>query len=362
MSAWGKRPGMRIHEREPLNAEPPAAALAERAITPLDAFYVRNHGPVPEASDGWRLTVDGLVERELELTPEELRDRFPEHEVLATLECAGNRRTGLTAVHAIPGEAAWGPGAVSTARWTGVRLADVLAAAGLRPGTAHIAFAAPDRAPGANPPQPYGGSVPVGKALGGEVLLAWGMNGQPLPAVHGAPLRAVVPGWIGARSVKWLRRVTAQVTPSDNYFQTTAYRLLPPGADPECAAPGEGITLGPLALNCALLQPDGSAPLPPGTTRVTGYALAEDCRDVVRVEVSADGGATWAPAAFEGPAEPWSWRRWHADVLLYEGETELVARAWDATGAVQPETAECVWNPKGYVNTSWPRVRVRCVR
>lgn len=352
---------MLVHEHEPFNAEPPRAALRQGGPTPLDTFYVRNHGPVPEADPAtWRLTVDGLVHRPLELSLEDLCTRFEETEVEATLQCAGNRRAGLMEVRDIPGEAPWGPGATSTARWAGVRLADVLDAAGLRPDAAHIAFAAPDVSPVADPPQPFGGSVPADKARSGEVLLAWSMNGAPLPPVHGAPLRAVVPGWIGARSVKWLRRITAQEHPSRNWFQATAYRLLPAGADPGRAGPGDGISLGPVALNCDILHPAPGARLPSGPTRISGYALAGEDRAVARVDVSADGGRSWTQARLGPGAGRWTWQPWHTDLDLPAGPVEIIARAWDTTGATQPESPRHLWNPKGYANNSWARLHLTC--
>jgi sulfite oxidase len=362
MGMWGKREDMVVHEPEPFNAETPRAALAREPVTSIADFYVRNHGPVPGLDPAtWRLHVGGLVDRSLRLSLEELRDRFEAREVTATLQCAGNRRVGLMHVRDIPGQAPWGPGATGTARWTGVRLADVLTEAGLRPEAAHVAFDAPDVSQRADPPQGFGASIPIAKALSDEVLLAWAMNGQPLPRVHGAPLRAVVPGWIGARSVKWLQRVTAQAAPSRNYFQATDYQLLPPGADPATAGPGDGISLGPIALNCDIARPDGSAALSPGPVAVTGYALAGESRLVTRVDVSTDDGCCWTQADLEPPASPWSWQRWHATVDLPAGETVITARAWDTTAATQPELAAHLWNPKGYVNNSWARVRVTCL-
>ncbi|WP_243274281.1 sulfite oxidase [Streptomyces albus subsp. chlorinus] len=353
---------MVVHEREPFNAEPPRGALGEEELTPLDTFYVRNHGPVPALDPAaWRLTVDGLVERPLELSLDALRERFEEAEVVATLQCAGNRRAGLADVRDIPGEDPWGPGATSTARWSGVRLADVLAAAGLLPQAAHIAFAAPDVSTIPDPPQPYGGSVPVAKACSAEVLLAWAMNGRPLPPVHGAPLRVVVPGWIGARSVKWLQRVTARREPSDAYFQATAYRLLPADADPAHAGPGDGISLGPIALNCDILRPGQQhTRLPAGPTEVVGYALAGDDRTVARVDVSLDGGLTWTQADLAPRPARWTWQLWRTTVELPPGEAEITVRAWDSTGATQPESPAHLWNPKGYANNSWARLRLVC--
>jgi len=350
---------MVVHEWEPFNAEPPRTGLAGLLRTPLDTFYSRNHGPIPDLDPAaWRLTVDGLVERPMDLSLEQLRDRFPEEEVTATLQCAGNRRAGLMAVRDIPGEAPWGSGATSTATFGGIRLADVLAAAGLRAQATHIAFDGADVSPLPDPPQHFGGSVTVGKAQRPEVLLAWTMNGRPLPRVHGAPLRVVVPGWIGARSVKWLTRVTARTTPSDNYFQATAYRILPAGTDPHRAGPGAGISLGPIALNCDILSPDDGARLPAGPTAVSGYALAGDGRTVTRVDVSADGGRSWAEAVLDPPRGPGLWQLWRSVLHLAPGGTGITARAWDSTAALMPASPADLWNPKGYANNSWPTVHV----
>lgn len=359
MGRWGKRDDMIVHEAEPYNAEPPRAALAGRMLTPADSFYCRNHGPVPVIDPlAWRLKVGGLVARPLELSLAELKSGYPWQTLTATLQCAGNRRAGLMEVRDIPGEAPWGPGATSTAEWTGASLARVLRAAGVLPGAGHVAFAAPDVSLIADPPQPYGGSVSLRKALAGEVMLAWAMNGQPLPAVHGAPLRVLVPGYIGARSVKWVEQVTVQENPSGNYFQAVAYRLLPAQADPDAAGPGEGLSLGAVAVNADILEPDGRSVLPVGPAEVAGYAFAGDDRGIARVDVSADGGRSWRQAELGRLAGPWAWRHWRVTIDLPAGQTQLTARAWDTAAAVQPESAEHLWNPKGYVNNSWARLRV----
>ncbi len=353
---WGKRSDMIVHVSDPLNAEPPRAALGAQELTGADTFYVRNHGPVPQLRpDAWRLRIGGLVTRPLELSLADLQGGFARHDVVAVLQCAGNRRAGLMKVRDIPGEAPWGPGATGNACWTGVRMADVLSAAGIAAGAEHVAFLAPDISGPPAPPQPFGASIPLAKAMREEVLLAWAMNRQPLPPVHGAPVRVIVPGYIGARSVKWVEQITVQAEPSDNYFQATAYRLLPADADP-AAGPGAGISLGPAAVNADILAPDEHGYVPAGPVTVSGYALTGDDRRVVRVDVSTDGGRSWRQASLDTELGPWSWRRWRATLDLAPGPVEVTARAWDSAADVQPESEAQLWNPKGYANTAWARI------
>ena len=354
----GKRADLLVHEREPFNAEPSPGTLADSAITPRDTFYVRGHGPVPEIDPAtWRLHVSGLLERPLVLSLWELRDgRFAERELVATLQCAGNRRRDLIAFRDIPGEASWGPGATGTASWHGVSLADVLGAAGVTSAAEHIAFVGADRSEEAQPPQQFGASIPLAKGLGDEVLLAYAMNGEPLSPVHGAPLRVVVAGYIGARSVKWLERIELRREPWDGYFQDTAYRLL---AAHEQPAPGVGIALSEVGLNTAILLPEDGTQVPVGQVELRGYALAGGGREIARVEVSRDNGASWLQATLLEDQGRWAWRQWRAELDLPAGDHEIVARAWDSAANTQPERPDTVWNPKGYANTSWARIHLR---
>lgn len=358
-SSYGKRQGLVVHGREPFNAETPPRMLGEGPLTATDAFFVRGHGPVP-AIDGseWRLRVDGLVERDLDLDLDRLRSGFEPRALVATLQCAGNRRAGLIAVRDIPGETPWGRGATGTAAWRGVALGDVLEAAGPLAGGRHVGFSAADESPEASPPQRYGGSVPLAKAMREEVLLAWEMNGEPLPPVHGGPLRVVVGGYIGARSVKWVDRIEVRAEPWDGYFQSTAYRLLPAEAE---AGPGVGTPLGEVALNADVLTPEDGARVPAGELELRGYAFAGGERHVTRVEASVDGGATWLEAELLEDLGRWAWRLWRVVLDLEPGPHEVVVRAWDSAAATQPEQAASVWNPKGYVNNSWGRVNVEVV-
>ncbi len=356
---YHKRSDLIVHEHEPFNAETPRAALADGPVTATDAFYVRGHGPVPEVDAGeWRLRVQGLVERDLELSLETLREAFREREVTATLQCAGNRRQGLVAVRDIPGEAHWGPGATGTATWTGVSLGDVLALARPQDESTDVAFVGLDVCDDATPAQLFGGSIPIEKAGRREVLLAWGMNGEPLPEVHGAPLRVVVPGYIGARSVKWLTRIEVRAAPWDGYYQHVVYRLVPEDGRP---GPGVGMPLGLVALNSDLLSPADGETVPAGSVEIRGYAFAGGERYVSRVDVSLDGGARWSQAELLDDLGPWAWRQWRIAVDLPAGEHEIVVRAWDSSAATQPEDEDALWNPKGYVNNARPRIRIRAV-
>ena len=357
MGRYGKRADMIVHQEQPFNAESGLAALAE-PLTPTDAFYVRGHGEVPDLDPGtWRLRVHGAVERELGLSLATLREAFQEREVTATLQCAGNRRAGLIGIRNIPGEAPWGPGATGTATWTGVALADVLALAGPRPGAEHVGFVGADISPEAKPAQRFGGSIPLAKASRPEVLLAWTMNGGPLPAVHGAPVRVVAPGYIGARSVKWLEEIEIRSTPWPGYFQDVVYRLLPEDGVPGA---GVGMPLGLVALNSDVVAPKNGATVPAGSLEVRGHAFAGGERHVARVDVSLDG-TSWSSAELLEDQGPWAWRQWRIVLDLAPGEHDIVVRAWDSSAATQPESEAALWNPKGYVNNARPHLRVHAV-
>jgi sulfite oxidase len=168
----------------------------------------------------------------------------------------------------------------------------------------------------------------------------------------------VVPGWIGARSVKWLTRVNLREEPSENYFQSKAYRLFPPQTGPENVVWETGLMLGEFNVSSVISTPAPGDTLPSGDTVVRGWAFAGE-RRVERVDVSADGGRTWQTADLEPEKARWTWRRWETRVTLALGEHEIVCRAWDSAAQTQPENAAQVWNFKGYMNNAWHRVGVR---
>jgi sulfite oxidase len=350
----GKDPSVRIWSEDPFNAEPPADRLGDHTLTPTELFYVRNHGPIPELDPAHhRIVVDGLVEQPLELSLADLRERFAARAVVAALQCAGNRRADLMAERDIPGEVPWGPATIGTARWEGAPLIDILGEAGVADGARHVAFEGADDVEEAGQGVGFGGSIPLDAASG--AVLAWAMNGAPLTHVHGAPVRVVVPGYIGARSVKWLRRIELRADPSPNHFQQASYRLVPPGSQD----PATGLMLEEFPVNAAICAPADGERVPAGPVTVEGWAIGGGSRPLARVDVSADGGTTWRSADLGEDLGPWAWRWWRVELELPAGEHELVARAWDASAAVQPERSGPLWNLKGYMSSAWPRVTVR---
>jgi sulfite oxidase len=356
----GKEGSFRVWKEAPYNGEPAPGELCSSLVTPLERFYVRNHGPIPAVDlREYRLRVEGLVEHPLVLSLEELTARFETIAVAAVLDCAGNRRSQLLAVREIPGEIAWGDGAIGNAVWRGVRLGDVLREAKPAAEARYACFLGLDEADRAEAGVRFGGSIPLAKALSPETLLAYEMNGEPLRPEHGFPLRVVVPGYVGARCVKWLSAITLEREPSDNYFQRRSYRLFPPGVREGDIDWERGLMLGELAVNSAICRPGDGEVLPTGPVILEGWALAGGGRLVERVDVSADGGERWVQAELRGERDPWQWRLWRAELELAAGEHELVARAWDSAASTQPEDPSKLWNLKGYANNAWPRARVR---
>ena len=350
-------PELLVHSKSPFNAETTAKQLAS-FITPRTAFYIRSHGdiPTPDAAT-YRLIIDGNVARPLELSLQQLRGDFAQHDVTVTLQCAGNRRADLDEIKPVTGDL-WRIGAIGNAIWRGVRLGDVLAAAGAATGEhLHVAFAALDAVTVEEEHFHFGVSIPMTKARSPEVLLALQMNGAALPAAHGFPLRVIVPGYAGVRSPKWLARVTVQSQPSDNHMQQRDYKLLPPHITKETVDWAAGITIDEMPLNSAITSPEPGAKLRAGANRITGYATVSG-RAVARVELSADDGESWTQATLADEASPWSWWLWHADLNLPLGEYDLLVRAWDSAGQTQPSAHKQTWNFKGYLSAAWHRVAV----
>lgn len=320
-------------------------------ITPVGLHYLLIHFDIPEVDPAtWRLQVGGTVRRPLELTLAELESR-PARTLAVTLECAGNGRALLSPR---PPSQPWLHEAVGTAEWTGTPLAPLLEEAGLLPATRELVFTGLDRGVQGDVEHAYERSLPVAEALRQDVLLAYAVNGRPLPPQHGSPLRLVVPGWYGMTHVKWLRSITAVDEPFRGWQQEVAYRLRQ--AEDE---QGEPVTR---ILPRSLLVPPGipdfftrTRLLEPGPCLLRGRAWS-GFGPVERVEVSADGGETWADAELEPPVGDYAWRGWSRLWEAAPGEHELCCRATDAAGNVQPSSP--AWNLDGFCNNAVQRVRV----
>ena len=328
-----------IRNARPLDAESPIEAL-RTFETSNDLFFVRSHHALlPDVTAPWTLTIDGEVAQPLTLRLEDIR-RMPAEHRSATIECAGNGRGRLE----LPTTAGvqWELGAVSTATWTGVPLAAVLERAGVQASALHFWMEAADRGPIPTTPK-FLRSIPRETALG-EALVAYEMNGQPLPFLHGGPLRLVVPRWYGMASTKWLTQVHARATESDNHFMARGYRY----------ADGSPVDL--MRVKSLITAPRDGDRVDVGPTRVTGVAWTGP-GTVEKVEISSDGGGTWQQARFTSEPRSGTWRLWEADATIRSaGEQRVRARATDTAGHTQPEHASP--NPGGYGNNSIHEVRV----
>ena len=321
-------------------------------VTPIGLHYLLTHFDIPKVDvASWRLEVAGLVERPVSLSLEEIRAR-PAVEVAVTMECAGNGR-----VHIEPHVVSqpWLLEAVGTARWRGVTVASVLEEAGVRDGAVEALFTGLDRGIDGGEEQAYERSLPVEMLLEGDALLAYEINGEPLPPQHGAPLRLVVPGWYGMTSVKWLSRITLRDEPFDGYQMRQAYRVRL-----EEDEPGEAITtIAPRSLMVPPGIPEFRSRerlVQPGPCEIVGRAWS-GAGELVGVDVSTDGGGTWAPAELGDAAlGRWAWRSWRFAWDAEPGEHELCCRTRDTAGNEQP--LEPAWNLGGYLNNAVQRVSV----
>jgi sulfane dehydrogenase subunit SoxC len=320
-------------------------------VTPVGLHYLLIHFDIPEADErAWRLEIDGRVAAPRTLTMQELRSR-PEVTAPVTLECAGNGRARLDPR---PVSQPWLEEAVGTASWTGTPLRPLLEEAGVGPDAVEVVFGGADRGVQDGLEHDYERSLPVAEAMRDEVLLAWGVNGRPLPPQHGYPLRLVVPGWYGMTSVKWLRRISVVDRPFDGYQQTGAYLIHTSEDDP-----GEPVTR---ILPRSLLVPPGLPEFESrqrfcraGRVPLTGRAWS-GLAPVARVEVSTDGGASWQDAELEPQPSPWAWAGWRYRWEATPGVHELCSRATDAAGNTQP--LQPPWNTGGYANNAVQRVPV----
>jgi sulfite oxidase len=332
-----------------IDAETPLDALTTY-LTQNDLFFVRHHwNPMYPGARSWRLTVDGEVESPLALSLAEL-ERLPKTTVTCVLQCAGNGR-GLFQPP-VPG-VQWKYGAVGNARWTGVRVADILEKAGLKASGKHLHTFGSDKPPGKVPP--FWRSLEMQKALA-DCVLAYEMNGEPLSQLHGAPARLVVPGWAGDHWMKWVTRLSPQAEPQKGFYMETAYRYPKNPGEP-------GVTFKPEEMEPVtdLFVKSNITEAPARARRraallIRGFAFS-GAPDISKVEITDDDGATWTEARLGSEHDPWAWRLWSFRYIpKAPGKVRLAARATDARGSVQPK--EAVWNQSGYLHNGWHSVEI----
>jgi sulfite oxidase len=323
-------------------------------ITPVPHFFVRNHMHEPSILDGetWQLTISGELEKPLSLNLAGL-GKFKIYTVTNTLECAGNGR-GFYQPH-VPG-VQWQRGAVGTARFSGPRLRDLLERGGVKPSGKHVMFHGLDEVPGKVPP--FIRSVPIEKAMDSDTLVATHMNGSPLAKHHGFPARALLPGWIGAASCKWLSEIKVLDKEFDGNFMKPGYRIpnhpLQPG---EPLNVDDSRIITSLKVKSVIARPTDGSILHSRVVDIQGAAWAGEA-EIVKVDVSSDGGATWQSARLHQEQAKYAWRLWTYRLRLPRaGSYTILSRATDSLDRVQPRQAE--WNPGGYLYNAIDEVKVR---
>jgi DMSO/TMAO reductase YedYZ molybdopterin-dependent catalytic subunit len=340
-----------VRSIRPEDLETPVSLLNTR-ITPNDLFYVRHHSYAAKVNlNEWKLAVDGAVDNPLTFTLDDLK-KMPKATVTVTLECAGNGRAFYDPPVA---GIQWEKGAVGTARFAGARLADVLKKAGVKAAGKYVAMNGADNPVGKMPD--FIRNLPLEKALHADTILAYEMNGEPLPSLHGFPLRAVAPGWEGAYSVKWLTHVQVIDKEHEGFFVKTAYRYpnrrVAPG---EVVDPKDMVPLTGLVVKSFINSPLEGAKFKAGKVRVTGFAWAGEL-NIAKVDVSMDNGSTWFPARLGKERERYAWQSFEYEFNLAQpGSYLLMARATDDQGNVQPVAPQ--WNPSGYLWNVIDKVRI----
>jgi DMSO/TMAO reductase YedYZ molybdopterin-dependent catalytic subunit len=353
----GIRPEMIARSARPVDREMPIEGFLDY-LTPIDQFFVRSHVYTPRVDvASWRLTIDGHVATPLQMTLADLR-RMPIVDIVSVLECAGNgRRFYEPPVAGLQ----WSHGAVGNGRWRGVRLKDVLSRAGVRGAAKEVLFNGADVPIGTMPD--FQRSIPIAKALEAHTLLAFEMNGQPLPIEHGFPLRVVVPGWAGDSWTKWVTSISVLDREHDGFWMARAYRRPIDAVTPGAAVPLERTQpVTSLRVKSVIASPADGDAIPAGTTTtIRGAAWSGDAGPVTAVDVSVDGGRNWSPATLpRNQRTDFGWRLWEYRWRPGDGAHTILARARDAAGAVQP--LEQQWNPSGYGWNVVPRVTIHAGR
>lgn len=359
--------GLTVLNDKPLVAETPPHLLDD-AVTPIARMFVRNNGLMPDLAakqdaTGWTLTIDGEVERPLTLSLADLKRDFKQHTKKIWIECAGNGRAGF-----FPPAAGnqWTYGGVGCPEWTGVLLRDVLAKAGVKKSAVYTGYYGLDRHISGDPAKfPISRGVPIAAATKGDALIAFAMNGQPLPPQHGFPARLVHPGFPASVSGKWLQRIAIRDKEHDGEKMTGhSYRMPRNPVTPGAKVPASDmVILESMPVKSLISFPRSGTTVPARVAKsvaVRGAAWAGSGR-VARVDVSIDFGATWIKAKLDTASDLHAWQRWSAQLAFAKpGYHEVWARATDAKGIAQPMVIPG-WNPEGYCNNASPRIAVTIV-
>lgn len=350
--------GLMVLNDRPVNAEPPAHLLDDE-FTPKEKHFVRNNGLPPAGeieADKWKLTVEGEVHKPLQISLGDLKSKFKHHTYALQLECGGNGRAGYNP----PAKGnQWKFGAVACAKYKGVRLGDVLKAAGLKDSAVFTGYYGADIHLSGNPDkEALSRGTPIAKALEEHTLIAWEMNGEPLPALHGFPLRLVSPGWPGSTSPKWLNKIWVRDRIHDG-MKMSKYRVPKYPVKPGTSVPLEDMAIiESMPVKSLITNPRTGIQIPNGKNlKIRGHAWAGD-RSVREVHVSINFGRTWQKADLKKPVNRYAWQNWDAVIQFpTKGYYEVWARATDSEGEMQPMVVPG-WNPSGYINNAMHRIAV----
>ena len=344
-----------VRVMRPYDAETPVGELTSY-LTPTHRLFVRSHfGPPPAemvTEPQWKLHIGGTVDRPQFLSMKALK-KFEAVTITSVLQCSGNGR----AFHRpkVPG-VQWERGAVGNVRWKGARLRDVLQTAGIKAEARHVQFQGADRPVAAAVPL-FIRSIPLEKAMHPDTLLAYEMNGHPLPLLHGAPLRVITPGWMAESCIKWLTDIVVRNDEAKGYYMEKAYRIPVMANNPNSGLPQASmIPVEAMVVKSLITVPAEGTTIGPGPVTIQGVAWSSEA-PISKIELSFDGGKNWEPARLVGDDETHAWRQWH---YIWKpavaGQATIVARATDANGDQQPETSP--WNPSGFLWNGWDRVNV----
>lgn len=361
-SMKGKHPDLVVLSDKPWNVETPPHLLDDR-ITPAGKVFIRNNGLVPENIDPakWTLNIEGeSAQTKKVFTLAELKAKFKHHTYQLQHECGGNGRAEFSP----PGKGnQWTYGAIACCEWTGVRVKDVLEATGIKPDAVYVAYYGKDPHVSGDPQKvPISRGVPIRKALEDESLIAWAMNGQDIPLIHGYPLRVVFGGWPASVSGKWIDRIVIRNQVHDGPKMTLGSYMIPdPPIAPGARSPEDKNMriIESMPIKSLITYPKTGASIQEGKTLdLRGHAWAGDL-EVKEMHVSIDFGATWQPCELEKPVNRLAWQHWKTRLQFpSSGYYEVWARATDNQGTMQPMVVPA-WNPGGYLNNACHRIAVQ---